>query len=89
MRPEPPLTCRIERDPPPVPDRRVPPPPPEVIDYGFHLIPVGAAARYNRAANTVRKKLDTYRKQHPAQVFKIRAIGKTACRVWRYPDRKV
>ena len=88
MKDAPPLAIRIERDPPPCPDRRVPPRP-EVIDYGFHLIPIYGAARYNRTAGTVRNKLAEYRKQHPSQVFKIRAIGKGACRVWRYPDRKV
>lgn len=85
---EPPLAGRIEYEPPPFVDGRRPPSP-RVVDYGFHLIPVGAAMRYNRAWGTVRNKMYEYMKQNPTQVFKIRAIGNNACRVWRFPDRKV
>lgn len=75
------LLVNYEKTPPPRPKRV--PPKRESVEYPFEKIAIGEAARFPRAARTVRNRLYIYMKTHRGQRFTIRAITPAMCRVWR------
>jgi hypothetical protein len=75
----------VERDPPPLPQQKERRGTPVRVHYAFEEVPLNGAARFARAANTVKNALGKFRKTPEGQgkKFLVRAIGPASCRVWR------